>query len=62
MTTTIFAVQEPMEALIDVAPYTVMIDEFLAMMDPFVSGYFWDALVGSFLVFGLILPSVITGG
>ena len=62
MTTTIFAVQAEMEPLIDVTPFIAMIDKALAMADPFISGYFYHALVASFLVFGLAIPGVVTSG
>ena len=62
MTTTIFAVQAPMEPLIDVTPFIAIIDNVLAIADPYISGYFYHGLVASFLVFGLAIPGVVTTG
>ena len=62
MTTTIFAVQAEMEPLIDVTPFIEMIDNTLAMADPYISGYFYHGLVATFLVFGLAIPGVVTTG
>ena len=62
MTTTIFAVQAEMEPLIDVTPFIEMIDTTLAMIDPWISGYFYHGFVASFLVFGLAIPGVVTTG
>ena len=62
MTTTIFAVQAEMEPLIDVTPFIEMIDTTLAMIDPWISGYFYHGFVAGFLVFGLAIPGVVTTG
>lgn len=60
--TIIFAVMEKMEPLFDVAPFAVMIDTYLAMADPYFEKYFYHAFTASFLVFGLIIPGVVTSG
>lgn len=62
MTTTIFAVQEPMEPLIDVSPYTAKIDKWLGILDPILSDWFYPSLILGGGVFGIIIPGMVTMG
>ena len=51
-----------MAPLIDVTPFVAILDQYLALADPYFQTYFYHIFVALFLVFGLALPAGVTTG
>jgi len=60
-TTTPFAAMAKIE-LFDASPYTAVVDGYLDMLDPFLQNHFFDGLVVSAIIFGGLLPGIMTAG
>jgi len=60
-TTTPFAAMAKIE-LFDASPFTAVVDGYLDMLDPILQTHFFDGLVVSAIIFGGVLPGVMTAG
>ena len=60
-TATPFVVMEKIE-LFDASPYTVMVDNYLDIVDPFIQNHFFDFLAINVLVFFCFFPGIMSMG
>ena len=48
--------------LLDTTAYTVMVDNYLAMADPFIQQHFFDGSAIMFLIVCVLFPSIMSAG